>query len=217
MLIHYHLERILRPKGKIAFLRRLKSNAKLLDVGCGNNSPFKTKKILPQCEYVGLDIEDYNQAKPNMADQYLLTKPERFAATIQQLENQFDVVISAHNLEHCDQREETLNAMLAALKKNGWLYLAFPCEASIHFPKRYGTLNYYDDYTHQLTPPDFESIITLLKKNGFEILYATKNYRPLLLRVVGFLIEPLSRYKKKAMRGTWEYYGFESIIWAKKT
>lgn len=207
---------ILRPKGKIAFLKKFSGELKLLDVGCGNNSPFKTKKILPQCEYIGIDIGDYNQVKPNMADQYILTTPENFAANIAQQKNKFDVVISAHNLEHCDQRDATLNAMLTALKINGCLYLAFPCEASVHFPKRYGTLNYYDDHTHQLTPPDFESIIRLLKKNGFEILYATKNYRPFILRLIGFVIEPLSRYKKKAMRGTWEYYGFESIIWAQK-
>jgi SAM-dependent methyltransferase len=217
MLIHHHLEKILRPKGKIAFLRMLKSNVKLLDVGCGNNSPFKTKQILPKCEYVGIDIGDYNQAKPNIADQYILTTPNQFAATIHQFANQCDAVISAHNLEHCDDRDATLNAMLSSLKINGCLYLSFPCKESVLFPKRYGTLNYYDDCTHQLTPPNFEDIINVLQKNGFEILYAIKNYRPLLLRIIGFLIEPFSSRKKKAMRGTWEYYGFESIIWARKT
>ena len=63
------VKKILRPNGKDAFLMSLPRAAEILDVGCGNNSPFRTKKILPKCIYTGIDIGDYNQSKPNLADE----------------------------------------------------------------------------------------------------------------------------------------------------
>ena len=90
---------LLRPRGKHAFLRQLPAHARILDVGCGNNSPFVVKTILPLCHYTGVDIGDHNQTKPNVADEYLLTSPEDFARRISLFVACFDAVISAHNLE----------------------------------------------------------------------------------------------------------------------
>lgn len=56
-----------------------------------------------------------------------------------------------------------------------------------------GTLNYYDDPTHKDAPPDFQSVLRVLNEHNLKILYANPRYSPVLLRVVGFLIEPLSK------------------------
>ena len=209
-------KKFLRKNGKIDFLSKLNANASILDVGCGNNSPFLTKKILPGCNYFGLDIGDYNQTKPLLADTYIVTTPQNFSYEISKFSESFDAIISSHNLEHCDDRKMTLDAMLNALKNGGKLFLSFPCEQSISFPKRGGTLNYYDDLTHKFSPPSFNEALISIRQKGFEVEYAERNYSPKILWLVGLVLEPLSRLRNKNMPGTWEYYGFESIIIAKK-
>ena len=78
----------------------------ILDVGCGNNSPFHTKTVLPNCNYYGIDICDHNQTKPLLADLYIITTPDNFSFEISKYSNHFDAVISNHNLEHCDDRKK---------------------------------------------------------------------------------------------------------------
>jgi SAM-dependent methyltransferase len=207
---------LLSPRSKAAFLRRLEPRPRIFDIGCGNDSPYFTKTLRPDCHYTGLDIGEYNQHKPNMADDYILTSPAGFTDEIAGRANRFDAIISSHNLEHCNDREGTLKAMLTAVKPGGQIYLAFPCEQSVSFPHRKGTLNYYDDGSHVGVPPDFEAIITTLKADGFSIIFATRRYRPPLLWLIGVLTEPWGRRTGWVKLGTWALYGFESIIWARK-
>jgi len=154
-------DRILNSKYKDAFLRRFKNRdgLKLLDVGCGNNSPFYVKKQLPLVNYTGIDIGDYNQDKPNLADRYLITTPELFSEEIDKFNNCFDIVISAHNLEHCNHPIKTLESMINATKSGGGIFLSFPCARSVGFPQRKGTLNYYDD-----------PLINLIHRAGMKLL-----------------------------------------------
>lgn len=207
----------LRRRGLYSFLRRLPSSANILDVGCGNNSPFYIKSNFPEFHYTGIDIGNYNQTKPLLADEYILTDSAGFASAISMHQNKFDAVISSHNLEHCEDRWATLLAMLSAVKwGGGMIYLAFPSSKSVEFPSRSRTLNYFDDPTHRESPPDFEKVISLIESNGFEIDYKVRMYRPLILRLLGFIQEPFARKKNIILQGTWSYYGFESIIWARK-
>lgn len=208
--------KIFRNKGLFGFLNKLQKRSKILDVGCGNNSPYIVKTLYEDFYYTGLDIGDYNQIDQNIADEYIITEPENFANKIYNYDGVFDGVISSHNLEHCDDRKQTLLAMLRALKKGGLIYLAFPCMESINFPKRKSTLNYYTDPTHKLLPPDYQEILEILNKNNFEILVNEKQYKPSFLWFVGLLQEPFARFNNRIYQGTWAYYGFETIIWARK-
>jgi SAM-dependent methyltransferase len=209
------LASIFRPHRKIDFLSRLPSKCELLDVGCGSNSPYLVKSLFPHYTYTGIDVYDYGHTKPNLADHYLLVDRHRFPDCVLALGKKFDAVISSHNLEHCDNRDDTLDAMMTVVKDGGRLYISFPTEASVTFPSREGCLNYYDDPTHKLVPPDFEAIIDLLSRKGFSILYSVKRYQPPLFWTLGLVSEPLSKCLGR-MQGTWEYYGFESIVWAQK-
>ncbi|GHT87471.1 hypothetical protein FACS1894137_14830 [Spirochaetia bacterium] len=207
---------IMPSHGYYAFLKTIKANGSLLDVGCGNDSPFRVKSLRPDIFYTGIDIGDYNLTKPNLADKYIITTPEQFSETIATMQNYFDAVISSHNLEHCNDRDKTLDAMIKSIRGGGYLYLSFPTANSVNFPNRKGTLNYYDDPTHLDKPPDFHKIIEVLKHNDFDIFFAAESYKPFLYRIKGFFDEPLSRKKNQVYYSTWAYYGFESIIWAKK-
>jgi SAM-dependent methyltransferase len=209
------LSSVLRPHHKMDFLARLPPKFELLDVGCGSNSPYLVKSLYPYSVYTGIDVVDYGQTKPNLADHYVLVDPSRFPETILAFGEKFDAVTSSHNLEHCDDREATLEAVISVLKKGGRLYLSFPSEASVKFPSRPGCLNYYDDPTHKSTPPDFDAIIDLLSRRGFSVLYSARRYQAPVFWTLGLVSETMSK-RHGRMRGTWEYYGFESIIWAEK-
>ena len=214
--IQFIFAAFLRKFGKHAFILSITKKSVVLDVGCGNNSPFKVKTVLPDSKYTGVDIGDYNQSKVNLADSYILTTPAKFSETIVELGQKFDAVICSHNLEHCNDRDATFLAILSSVRKGGRIYLSFPCSESVTYPKRLGTLNYFDDKTHVGTPPDFQKIRKLLIHSGYELTVEIPNYRPLILRSLGWVLEPISAIKQKVLRGTWEFYGFESIIWAKK-
>jgi SAM-dependent methyltransferase len=200
-----------------SFLKRCRPDSSILDVGCGNNSPYNIKSNFPGFTYTGIDIGDYNQTKPMLADHYVLTTPEKFSASIGGFKGQFDIVVSSHNLEHCDDRAGTLQAMLDAVKAGGVIYMAFPCEQSVGFPRRKQTLNYYDDPTHKDKPPSFALVLDTLTSNGFVVEFQASQYKPFALNFIGLLQEPFARRKNTILQGTWAYYGFEAIIWARKT
>jgi len=208
------------PHGRDMFLKKLANkNGTLLDVGCGNDSSYRIKTKYPDIKYTGIDIGDYNQTKPILADRYILTSPDTFAEKIAEMENTFDTVISAHNLEHVNNREETLIAMTKTLRGGGVLYLSFPTAKSINFPgPREGTLNYFDDKTHKNMPPDFDKVIMTLKRHGMKILFSSRSYKPFIMYLIGFFLEWKSKRRRKiySNTATWAYWGFESIIWAKK-
>lgn len=212
------LLKIYHPKGKWAFVATIGTNAKILDVGCGNHSVCIIKSLSPSCIYTGIDIDDYNltSSDKSLMDNYIITEPEVFSNQIGQYINEFDAVISSHNLEHVNDRNGTLLAMLKSVKDGGKIYLSFPSEVTVNFPSRRGTLNYFDDASHQGIPPNFDEVIKMLIEYNFEINFAKPRYRPILLFLFGIFLEPLSRFKKTTMLGTWALYGFESVIHATK-
>lgn len=206
----------LQSRGKYAFINSLDKNSKILDVGCGSNSPNYTKTLLPDCNYIGLDIQDYNQTRENLADEYIITNSENFVRSINELDQDFDAVICAHNIEHCEDRFGTIAAITRRLRVGGKAYLSFPTSSSKGFPSRKGCLNYFDDPTHLGDPPDFEENIESLEKGGLDVIFQCKSYRPIILAFIGLVMEPISIVTKKVYPGTWALYGFESIIIAEK-
>jgi SAM-dependent methyltransferase len=170
----------------------------------------------PGIHYTGIDITNYNQNKPNLADKYIVVDPDKFDLEISKYDKYYDAIISSHNIEHCYDRNSTLNAMIHALKPGGRLYLAFPSSNTTQFPKRGGTLNYHDDDTHVDSPPDYDAICETLQAYGLSIEYSYRQYRPLIMRIIGSINESRSVRDNRVKMGTWEYYGFESIICASK-
>lgn len=211
--------KLLKSRGKNSFIDSIVENGKVLDVGCGNNSPCVVKTLRPDVYYVGLDVGVYNQTTDyNMyANKFIITEPDDFHSKIEEYSNEFDAIICSHNLEHCNDYMAVTLAMIKALKKGGRIYISFPCEESVRFPSRYGTLNFHDDNTHK-NLIKYSSFISTLKQNGMDILFATKRYRPVILFLIGLLCEPLCRLLNKPApaTGTWALYGFETIIIAEK-
>jgi len=210
---------LINPKGKTSFIDRIVKNCKVLDVGCGNNSPILFKTMRPDVYYTGIDIGIYNQKAGynDYADELIITNSDDFRSKIEEYTCEFDSIICAHNLEHCDDHMGVTSAMIKALKNGGTIYISFPCEESVRFPKRTGCLNFYDDPTHK-NLIEYSSYIDFLNESGLEILFTRKRYRPVLPYLIGLLFEPYGRaFNKQApFHGTWALYGFETIIIAQK-
>lgn len=214
------LQRLLRRHGKDAFVASLPACARVFDIGCGNRSPERIKALRPDLYYIGLDIEDYAQSvrSKGLADEYRTTSSALFAAAIASEQSTMQAVVSSHNLEHCDDQPLVIRSMIDALAPGGRLYLAFPCEASVAFPSRIGSLRFSDDPTHK-QPPNWERVVEQISQLGANIDFMARRYRPLLPAAIGAALEPLSLAGRRVMPGgsTWALWGFESVIWATKT
>ena len=213
-LINY-LKRLTKPCGRLSLLLKLKEDVNILDVGCGNESVYKVKKILPNCIYHGVDVTKPTFEELKKIDKFHLSNSKNFSNTIKRIKVKYDCVISNHNLEHCYDWHDTFHSIVNKVKENGYIYLAFPSKESITFPSRRGTLNFYDDPTH-INQIDPIHIINTLKYKKFELLIFKKNYKPFIIFLIGLILEPFSRLFKKVLFGTWEFYGFETIIIARK-
>lgn len=214
--LSHFLKVALRPRGLRSFLNQSNRQSKILDVGCGNQSSIFIKGIVHNCNVYGIDISDYNQTNEskNLYDQYIITTSERFANAINELQLSFDLIISNHNIEHCDDPKSTFSAMVDRLAPGGSLFVASPSIYSVEFPNRSGTLNFYDDHTHR-SPVDLIELLDLESHQLDQVFYSN-SYRPVFWRMVGLFNEYFSRKNEKVMLGTWDYYGFEQILWAKK-
>ena len=213
-------ESILLPAGLFAFLRSLPPNPRILDIGCGNNSPQRVKGLRPDATYTGVDVGDHNQSGNSLsfADHYVIASSAEFANAIAALgAARFDGVISNHNLEHCEAPDAVLEAIAKVIAPGGRLFLAFPSEASVNFQSREGTLNFFDDPTHREVP-SWNHVVEKLKNLQFEIGQAHPRYRPLFPAAIGLAFEPWAAAtgKQAPLAGTWALYGFESILWATK-
>ena len=114
---------------KFKFLKKKFGNKafKLLDIGAGNNSCIKTKKIFPHCEYYGLDInKDYNNESENFS---LMEKFYEMDLTLLQFQeipdNYFDCICMSHVIEHLQNGDKVVIALLNKLKPGGYFYIEY--------------------------------------------------------------------------------------------
>jgi SAM-dependent methyltransferase len=212
--IRPRINALLDPLSRSAFLLSLPERARLLDVGCGNHGPTRAKRVRPDIFYVGIDIGACNMSPRDdaAADRLLIAEPSRFHEGIAEAGNDFDAILSSHNIEHCDRPMEVLRALAGALKPGGRLYISFPAPESVNFPSRAGTLNFYDDDTHKHVI-SLDAIEPRLAALGIERRRAVRRNggRWQVPRLLGLAAEPLSRFARRVLPFTWYYYGFETV------
>jgi cyclopropane fatty-acyl-phospholipid synthase-like methyltransferase len=213
------IEDVLDPKGKYTFMMKLKKGANIVDIGCGNKAYKIYAAQRPDISYNGIDVKVgyYDDKEYYNSPQITFLDPANFGAEINKIEKKFDTVLSIHNIEHCENPDEVWHAMLNKMELGGLLYLRTPCEKSVNFPSRKGTLNFYDDKTH-VTPVDIETLLNKTNKEQYQIVYFNKEYHGTLLsRVIGFFVDPISNMRGRVIsKFTWHYWGFETLLILKK-
>jgi 2-polyprenyl-3-methyl-5-hydroxy-6-metoxy-1,4-benzoquinol methylase len=196
-----------------------KNNAiKLLDIGCANRNPSKTKRNFPNCEYHGADIED--EYDHEGVDYKAMTRFYQIDLTTLKLDeipdNYFDVIVLCHVIEHLYNGDQVMEALMPKLKEKGLMYIEYPSPKSLNLPSMKVCLNFYDDSTHFRIYNSFE-IIQLMQKNYFKILeYGTRRNWFYLLMLPAYFLHSLITYKSLIGPNFWDILGFAEYIIVQK-
>jgi len=201
--------------------RRLSSPAlRILDIGCGNNSPSTTKHWFPGCHYSGADIEQYNNDDKDIGvidDFYLLGTDGSGYSAIP--DSSYDFIILHHVVEHMMTPAPILAAICSKLKPGGYIWIAFPSLRSLSLPPAQGTLQFCDDPTH-IYVPDVREISNLLLANGVKVLHAGRS-RDFVRTLIGAAILPWALLKRLMTgrlsgKGLWYILGFEDHVFGQR-
>ena len=212
----HFIKKIIRPRGQRSFISSTrKANCKILDIGCGKNSIF-LKSVKPNSTIYGVDISFFDQTDESKAlyDKLIICESKDFVQSIQSINVDFDIVISNHNIEHFEDPEGTFSAMVDKTKVGGSLFFATPSLDSVDFPSRGGGLNFYDDPTH-FSPLDLYKLFES-ESHRLKCTYYKKSAKPFIWWFLGWAQEYISKKKNWIRLGTWDYYGFEQIMWIEK-
>ncbi len=111
---------------KFLYVRHLLpvSGLRILDIGCGNNSPTITKHWFPRCHYTGADIQRYNNNDDDlkaMDEFHLLGADGSGYAAIP--DYSFDLVILHHVIELTHEGSQTGARSGLSQGEAGRLYL----------------------------------------------------------------------------------------------
>jgi SAM-dependent methyltransferase len=200
--------------------KRLPSNPKILDIGCGNNSPSTTKQWFKDCTYHGADIEHYNNNASDIAliDKFYLLGVD--GSGYEQIPDaSFDFIILHHVVEHMMDPAPILVKICAKLKPGGFIWIAFPSLKSLSLPSAEGTLQFCDDPTH-VHVPTVHDVSNVLLRNSVRVLNAGRS-RYLVRSVLGVVLLPMALMKKWATgrfsgKGLWYILGFEDHVFGQR-
>ena len=205
---------------KFGFIKKSFGNKsfKLLDVGCGNHSPSKTKFIFPNCKYYGVDLDKtYNNNEQDFAVTEKFYELDLTTLDYSIIpDNFFDFIRMTHVIEHLYNGDEVVIALLPKLKKNGFFYIEYPGKKSLKLPSMHGTLNFNDDPTHvrvysvKELKEVFEHWQCKIIKAG-----ARKNIWNILAMPLRIIISLIKKQKLQA-NIFWDVTGFAEYLYVKK-
>jgi SAM-dependent methyltransferase len=205
---------------KFIYLKKSFGNRpfRLLDIGAGNHSATKTKRVFPHCEYHGVDLErSYNNSAEDfrlMAAFYEMDLTRLDFSSIP--DRYFDAITMVHVIEHLLNGDEVVKGLLPKLKPGGVLYLEYPGEKSKKLPSMHGTLNFKDDPTH-VRVYSVRELSHLLTANGCVVLQSGLRRNPWFIMAMPFrVMAHWLRGKKLEGNIFWDLLGFAEFVWARK-
>jgi hypothetical protein len=192
---------------------------KILDVGCGNHSPSRTKRHYPECIYYGLDKTPYHHI--SREDQICMEQFFEIDLSIpdslSQIPNRFfDCVFLSHVIEHLKSCSELITCLQNKLIRGGAIYIEFPSPRSINFPSMRGTLNFYDDPSHVMIY-HLEEICAFFPDNEFDIIKAgTRRSLKRILLLPFYALISLVSHGYIGGSVLWDIFGFSNYLIAVK-
>jgi SAM-dependent methyltransferase len=195
-----------------------KSPFTLLDVGAGNHSASRIKKLFPQCSYYGLDLDkNYNNDQADFDNMSGFYEMDLTKLDYSQIPDEyFDGICMAHVIEHLHNGDEVLAGLLKKLKPGGYFYIEYPGAKSLRLPSMKGTLNFKDDDTH-VRVYSVPELTKVFEAGHCRILAAgtRRNWFYIVFLPARAL---LSLIKKGHVEGNvfWDIMGFAEYLWVKK-
>lgn len=208
---------------KFLYAKRILSapDLRILDIGCGNNSPTTTKHWFPRCHYTGVDIQQYNIDEADIvamdAFYNVGTDGSGYSAIP---DGSYDFIILHHVIEHMAAPAQVLALICPKLKPGGCIWIAFPSLRSLSFPHAAeGTLQFCDDDTH-IYVPDLGEVSNVLLANGVKVLHAGRT-RDVVRTLVGVAVLPFRLLNRLitgrlVARGLWYVLGFEDHVFGQR-
>lgn len=159
---------------RFLFVKRLKRDAKMLDLGAGEGGVVNYKEWLTPIRN-DLKMYAYSLEKGEYFDKYDGYALGRWPEDKPFDSESFDAIFCSHFIEHINDHNRFIEWCYVHLAHGGQLYLEFPSEFSIDAPttselSRNGvdvyTGNFYDDHTHT-DLPDMNELCSYAKQAGF--------------------------------------------------
>jgi SAM-dependent methyltransferase len=191
----------------------------ILDVGCGNHSPTKTKHWFPKCQYFGIDRALYNIDDADLRCVERLFLIDLDSTELDDIPDLFfDAILVSHVIEHLKRGLEVLHTLASKkLKPGGLIYVEFPSIRAMALPTMPGTLNFCDDDTH-IRIYDVKDVANVLLEDGLKILRAGR--RRCLDRIFGLpMVILYCLVSRIELRGGyfWDLLGFADFVFAEKS
>ncbi len=208
----------LRSKYNFIHKNHLSKSFRLLDVGAGNHSVKKIKKLYPDCHYYGIDISrNYNNDQEDfdlMENFYEMDLTKLKFDTIENIF--FDVIIMSHIIEHLQNGDIVIEHLIKKLKVGGIIYIEYPGFKSTKLPSMKGTLNFFDDVTHVRIYSLLEIYNTLLRNNVKPLDGGKRRnwYRIILMPII--IVYRLIRFRNTSATDFWDLFGFAEFVLGKK-
>ncbi|HEV8504297.1 MAG TPA: class I SAM-dependent methyltransferase [Chitinophagaceae bacterium] len=190
----------------------------LLDVGAGNHSASKTKKLFPQCDYYGIDLDrHFNNDENDFAVMKVFYEMDLTLLKFNNIpDDHFDFIRMTHIIEHLHNGDEVIKNLLPKLKREGFIYIEYPGQKSTTLPSMKGTLNFYDDPTHVRIYSVKELTELLTTNNCSMISSGTRRNWVFLLAMPFRIIGSLLKGKRPQANIFWDILGFAEFVYAKK-
>jgi SAM-dependent methyltransferase len=205
---------------KFIYLKKSFGNKdfKLLDVGVGNHSASKTVSLFPACEYYGVDLnKDYNNNEEDFKLMKCFYEMDLTKLDFHLIPNEyFDGIWIVHVIEHLHNGDKVIENLIEKLKVGGYMYIEYPGKKSTKLPSMYGTLNFYDDFSH-VRIYSVKELTGLFERNGCKLLKGgiRRNLYFILVspfRIIGHWV----RGKKLIGNIFWDILGFAEFIYVRK-
>lgn len=189
---------------------------KILDIGCGNNSPSLAKRWFPGCTYHAADIQHYNLTEDDerSVDLFFQVTAD-FCGYDAINDGTYDYVIASHVIEHSVDPQRLVSIAASKVKPGGLIWLSFPSFKSLSLPPGIGVTNHFSDDPTHLRVIDTVAVCNELLKSNIKILKAGRS-RDAIREAIGLVLLPMNLIrwitKGGVGRGLWYVMGFEDRI-----
>lgn len=216
--------KVLHNPPSIQIIKSLKSDSKILDVGC---SGFRQRHICilnGKSDIKHFGIDHPNSEIGNIPEGFTFKTCDIEKETFPFPDNSFDMVVACHVIEHLRDPLKLFHECIRVCKPDGWISVEAPSEKSLWIPgfpfckEGFYSTSFYDDPTHLGRPWSSQSLYRLAKSFGLIEIKSSNDFNILALILCPVLL-PLFfilKFGRLFQYTVWKACGWNARLVAKK-